>query len=582
MNAAGFAPHADCRLSGMSGRRWALRVRLATASIVALLACTATAAKATEPLIVGGTPAAAGTWPWMAFLIVDHADGTASLCSATVIAPNLVLSAAHCVVDHSSGEVDQPGQITVFTGSVKQAQATADTVARVIVNPGFAASYTPQGAIISTDWDLALLALATTTSAPAVTLASDPQDRALLNAGEPASIAGWGLTNASSMTLPDALQVASTVVQNPVVCAYHDLFAGVQAFDDADQLCTIGPPPYTTAICSGDSGGPLIATRPDGTPVQIGVTIYAQNDCSTTDPSYFERVDVISGWVSQWRTALALPTLTTLPATHITATTATLNAEINPHGLPANIDFQYGTSTGYGAITQPEETGNGTTARRTAATITDLTSGATYHFRLMATNAHGTTAGADATFTTTPPGPPAGIYRGRTSQAEPFTIHVAANHREIVGASFGYTLRCARHRSLTSTFTPAGSQYWPRPLTTDEGFAFADSLSAKDGTRVRLTATFTAAGTAAGTLTITRPAGALGVCRSGTARWHATRDRMSSSDTPTKLAPSPLRGSASRAARHASGEYALGSSCFKQSLPAAQGRPLAAVRWMLE
>src|SRR4029079_8715201 len=62
--------------------------------------------------------------------------------------------------------------------------------------------------------------------------------------------------------------------------------------------------------------------------------------------------------------------------------------------------FDYGTSTSYGTKTSPRSAGSATSAQAAAATIAGLAAGRTYHFRIVATSDAGTTAGKDATFTT--------------------------------------------------------------------------------------------------------------------------------------------------------------------------------------
>ena len=64
--------------------------------------------------------------------------------------------------------------------------------------------------------------------------------------------------------------------------------------------------------------------------------------------------------------------------------------------------FQYGTSTRYGGRTPdpPADAGNGTTAATVAAALTGLQPYTRYHWRLVATNAAGTTRGPDRSFTT--------------------------------------------------------------------------------------------------------------------------------------------------------------------------------------
>jgi trimeric autotransporter adhesin len=97
--------------------------------------------------------------------------------------------------------------------------------------------------------------------------------------------------------------------------------------------------------------------------------------------------------------AIGPPVVTTNSATNITATSATLNGSLNPHGLTTTIFFQYGTTTNYGSATAMQsQTGN--TYRNITANINGLTSHTTYHFRMVATNANGTRMGSDRTFTT--------------------------------------------------------------------------------------------------------------------------------------------------------------------------------------
>ena len=100
------------------------------------------------------------------------------------------------------------------------------------------------------------------------------------------------------------------------------------------------------------------------------------------------------------------PVVTTNPATLIASFSATLNGSLNPHGLSTTFHFQYGTTTSYGLTTAPQ-TRTGNTSQNVSANITSLTASTTYHFRIVASNADGTSMGGDRTFTTlTATGPP--------------------------------------------------------------------------------------------------------------------------------------------------------------------------------
>ena len=104
-------------------------------------------------------------------------------------------------------------------------------------------------------------------------------------------------------------------------------------------------------------------------------------------------------------TALAgAPTATTGAATAVAGTTATISGTVFPNKESTTYSFEWGTTTAYGTKT-PTGTANGNSGRTVAADLSGLAQQTTYHFRLVASNASGTSTGADATFTTTAGGP---------------------------------------------------------------------------------------------------------------------------------------------------------------------------------
>jgi hypothetical protein len=89
----------------------------------------------------------------------------------------------------------------------------------------------------------------------------------------------------------------------------------------------------------------------------------------------------------------------------IEQTTATLEAAVNPDGVDTTYHFEYGTSTAYGSNTPVPDVdiGAGEESQALIGELTGLQAGVTYHYRLVATNAAGTTNGPDRTFTTITP-----------------------------------------------------------------------------------------------------------------------------------------------------------------------------------
>ncbi|MEA2372041.1 MAG: hypothetical protein QOH12_2435 [Solirubrobacteraceae bacterium] len=94
------------------------------------------------------------------------------------------------------------------------------------------------------------------------------------------------------------------------------------------------------------------------------------------------------------------PVVVTGPPTALTPTAATLTGTVNPSGIAATYVFQYGPTTAYGQQSTAQPVAAGTAAVAVSAPLTGLTPGTTYHYRLSATNANATSAGADATFVT--------------------------------------------------------------------------------------------------------------------------------------------------------------------------------------
>jgi secreted trypsin-like serine protease len=287
-------------MSGPRETRW--RAGLAGLVFVGALLmpiATASASTGARASIVGGTAAASEEWPWAAFVLAADRKGEGFSCTGTVVAPTLVLTAGHCAEDIISGRKTPPHQYAVVTGSADIRDSVVrqvSKVSRTIVNPHFNR--------FKVHNDAALLVLATPTTAPTIALAG-PEDAALLAANTPSWIAGWGLFGPlHSLKRTPVLRRAATYVQSRLYCRNHARLY-YPFFNYSSQFCTITPPSFAIGTCHGDSGGPAIAFREDGTPVQIGITSLGAPNCDTRVPDIFTRVDRISGWIGEQIAATA-------------------------------------------------------------------------------------------------------------------------------------------------------------------------------------------------------------------------------------------------------------------------------------
>ncbi|HEX9925419.1 MAG TPA: trypsin-like serine protease [Anaerolineae bacterium] len=80
---------------------------------------TAPADNPITPQIVGGTLASPGEYPWQVALVTASQANpyNGQFCGGSLIAPQWVLTAAHCVVD--AGSVSAPGAVDVLVGILK-------------------------------------------------------------------------------------------------------------------------------------------------------------------------------------------------------------------------------------------------------------------------------------------------------------------------------------------------------------------------------------------------------------------------------------------------------------------------------
>jgi hypothetical protein len=238
--------------------------------------------------VINGQEAAAGTYGYMAFVVFFNGE-EGDLCSGTVVSSNVILTAAHCVLNDTFSVVRNPANLTVVTGNVDWASPdrTVSAVSRVAVDPSFAYTVPGYGPVRG---DVAVLQLSAPVAAPPVKLATSRS----WNSGTEAVMAGWGKVTASGEAV-ETLRVGEATVQAPEYCRSKS-----SHFESAWSLCVLDYPDARYSVCNGDSGGPLLMLGPAGEPLEIGVASYVVNEeCSPALPQYFTRADAIAPWVAQ-------------------------------------------------------------------------------------------------------------------------------------------------------------------------------------------------------------------------------------------------------------------------------------------
>jgi hypothetical protein len=234
------------------------------------------------PDIVGGREAAPGAWPWQVALVIHTSSQAYNgfFCGGSIIAPEWVLTAAHCLDGVDASLID------VLVGahrlSANERRVQAD---RALMHPDYS--------VFTLDGDVGLLHLSEAVTNTAVAVFTPGADGAELDYLR-GTVTGWGSTNPYTWygAFPDALQEVSLPLMSHQACSSQ---WGI-GFSDK-QICA-GYPVMNKAVCSGDSGGPLVVQKPDGQWRQAGIVSAGPSGCvGGTLPDIFTRAGAYKPWI---------------------------------------------------------------------------------------------------------------------------------------------------------------------------------------------------------------------------------------------------------------------------------------------
>ncbi len=260
--------------------------------ILALTLCLPLAWAAPASAVVGGKPAAPGTFKYVADVLIGGSFG----CSGTLIAPQWVLTAGHCgsaTGSLSLGLVPTPVAWPVSAYQVQLGSVYANgngaerhDVSKVIVDTDYIATN-------GTGNDVTLLKLDHPSAIPPMKIAA-VSERSYWSPGTLATIAGFGTTSENASAPPDQMQYAKVPVTTDAYCAaaYPNGLSEAPddgSFDAKTMLCA-GYPQGGTDTCEGDSGGPLLVPVAGGDLRLVGATSFGAGCAEAGKPGVYARL----------------------------------------------------------------------------------------------------------------------------------------------------------------------------------------------------------------------------------------------------------------------------------------------------
>ncbi|CAO1304761.1 unnamed protein product [Diamesa hyperborea] len=231
--------------------------------------------------VVGGMESRPHQFPFLVALILSVRDGSQSFCGGSIIGPNYILTAAHCIENVVKMDV-MAGIHDVFNG-----QPIFHTV---VYQRDFLMHFAYNSDTLENDIALVYLQTPIPLSNLMKTVSLPTYNQAMNQfTGTLITIAGWGKYSDASASLSSTLRF----VQTPVI-SNEECRRTYMSYIKPTNICVSGA--RGRSSCNGDSGSGVTAMM-NGKLVLLGVVSFGVENCEGGFPSGFTRVTSYLNWI---------------------------------------------------------------------------------------------------------------------------------------------------------------------------------------------------------------------------------------------------------------------------------------------